>query len=162
MTDLEAKAREIVTSFSGLPAMMIRPLCFAIATALRDARNDAVEEAAGVAIAYANLRTWGWPEFDQDHMTDLEAKAREIVAALLNPEPHPLQEEWSDGHSMSLDTLVERLATALREARNAALEEAAGVADAVKGEAYAATNEDAHDCAAEIASRIRSLANKGE
>jgi len=44
------------------------------------------------------------------------AKAREVIASLLNPEPHPFQKEWSDAHSMSMETMIERLASALREA----------------------------------------------
>lgn len=47
---------------------------------------------------------------------DME-RAREILAPLFNPEPHPFQEEWSDSHSMSSETLLNKLAQALADQR---------------------------------------------
>ena len=60
-----------------------------------------------------------------------EERAREILAPLFNPEPHPLRADWSDAHSMDSADLVGLLADAIRAARNEALEEAARVADKI-------------------------------
>ena len=43
-------------------------------------------------------------------------KAKKILSPLFNPEPHPFQEEWSDAHSMSSETLVTKLAEDLQQA----------------------------------------------
>ena len=53
--------------------------------------------------------------------------AREVIAALLNPEPHPLQEEWSDAHSMTTEQLVNKLAEALSTAHREGLVEASRI-----------------------------------
>lgn len=84
-------------------------------------------------------------------MTTTEDKAREILAQLFNPEPHPMQAEWSDGHSMSMEALVSRLSDALRSARKEALEEAARVA-----EGFSETTGPVAVCMT-AANRIRSL-----
>lgn len=56
--------------------------------------------------------------------SDVE-KAQKILAPLFNPEPHPFQEEWSDEHSMTSEQLITKLAQALADERNEALDSAA-------------------------------------
>ena len=68
------------------------------------------------------------PQFHEEHSKDKPCKvctpninpeyvekAKEIVAELLNPEPHPFQKEWSDEHSMTSETLLNRIASALQQ-----------------------------------------------
>lgn len=65
-------------------------------------------------------------------MNRYQAKAHKIMKELLNPELHPFQEQWSDAHSMTSDTLIERLATALQEAENQGIEKAVQIAMTTK------------------------------
>ena len=53
-----------------------------------------------------------------------EERARWALGPLLNPEPHPFQDEWSDGHSMDISMLIASVASAIREAEQAAEESA--------------------------------------
>jgi hypothetical protein len=46
-----------------------------------------------------------------------EELAREALAPLLNPEPHPFQEQFSSAHSMSLPALLEAVTRAIAAAR---------------------------------------------
>jgi hypothetical protein len=50
-----------------------------------------------------------------------EEMAREALAPLLNPEPHPFQEQFSDAHSITIDTLVMRVTEAIAKARGEGL-----------------------------------------
>ena len=46
---------------------------------------------------------------------DYRKRAELVIAPLLNPDPHPLQEQWSDFNSMTSEQLIVALASALQE-----------------------------------------------
>lgn len=60
--------------------------------------------------------------------SEWESKAKEILAPLFNPEPHPFQEAWSEAHSMSGDTMVKVVADGLAKAFSSGLRKAAEIA----------------------------------
>lgn len=61
-------------------------------------------------------------------MTTPRLTAEEMLGAVLkplfNPEPHPLQEEWSNAHSMDVPTLIERLLDAMQSYADQCVREA--------------------------------------
>ena len=104
----------------------------------------------------------------QSDMSAFERASR-AMAPLLNPEPHPLQEQWSDAHSMSGEALhgrieaeiVEAIATAREQGRHEGLEEAAKTADPLE-EIYRPKRptdyeKQAYDLRENIAYQIRAL-----
>lgn len=99
------------------------------------------------------------PHPESEAMTP-EERAAAVLKPLFNPEPHPLQDEWSDAHSMSLDSLVSKLAAAIRSARLEALEEAAKIAEEFDGSGFEDTwgDEAASGAASCIADAIRERA----
>jgi hypothetical protein len=72
MTDIEVKARELAALYvKAGPIFASKTLGEAsdlLATALREARTQALEEAAVSAWNYAQLRKEGWPGLDQDEV----------------------------------------------------------------------------------------------
>lgn len=82
---------------------------------------------------------------------NFEERAKEIIKELLNPEPHPFQEEWSDAHSMTSEKLIERLAEALRQ-----------VSDEADKKGFLRGVEDSAKVQDEIAQAIRKLAEDGK
>jgi len=45
------------------------------------------------------------------------ANAKKALGPLLNPEPHPFQEDWSDAHSMTTESLITSIAQAIADQR---------------------------------------------
>lgn len=97
-----------------------------------------------------------------------EERAKSVLHPLFNPEPHPLQVDWSDEHSMSLSGLTEKLAEAIRLAEDAArlqaFKEAARIAEALPYVEYQAggrapSRESVANILSQVAAAIRA---KGE
>jgi hypothetical protein len=81
----EEKARQIVAD--NFPTMWGSGLSRVVAEALREARNEALEEAASASISYAENRCGGWPGLDQDEICHAVAKDIETNIRALKDKP---------------------------------------------------------------------------